>query len=110
MKKLKVDRHGDLVFVPVKSIPKGLKKSTKTVLLQSGSSGNPHSFQGGTYYPHVDGMYIIGYLVAKNTKLYHPEHGYKKVENLKEAKLPDGKYQIRRQVEKTHEGLRPVID
>jgi hypothetical protein len=48
--------------------------------------------------------------VAKNTKLYHPEHGDKKVENLKEAKLPDGKYQIRRQVEKTHEGLRPVID
>jgi hypothetical protein len=103
-------RHGDLVFVPIAKIPRGLKKDTTGILLQTGSSGHPHSYKAGTFYPRVEGDYNLGYLNAKNTKLYHFEHGDTDVGGLREAELPDDKYEVRRQVEQTQDGMRPVMD
>ena len=96
-------RHGEICFVKVDSIPEGLEP-TKTNIFAKGKTGNSHTFKGGEIYLQNEGMYIIGYLKAKNTKLYHSEH------SPEGAKIPDGNYQLRRQVEHTPEGLKPVID
>lgn len=108
MKSIVAVRHGDLGLFPTKNIPKGLKKSS-TKILMIGNTGNHHSFDVGTFYPHVDGSWIIGYFKAKNTTLFHTDHGVK--EGLvRKAKIVDGIYEVRRQVETLHEGFRPVID
>lgn len=103
-------RHGDLAFIQIDKLPEGLKESKTNIILQTGSGGNPHSFKGGKFYPKQESDYIIGCLETKDTILYHPEHGDKKIGAVKEAKIKDGIYEIRRQVEKTHEGMRPVVD
>lgn len=101
----KIYRHGDVGFVAVEKLPKELKASKSNVILEGGSGGNTHSFQGGIFYPKVEGEHIIGYFKAKGSKLFHPEHSPKG-----EAVLPDGVYEVRRQVEFTHDGMRQVID
>lgn len=101
-------RHGDMALIQAK-LPKGLKDSKSNILLDSGSGGHTHSFTGGTFYPKVDGDFIIGYLKAKNITLFHPEHGKGKGV-LKEVKILDGVYEIRKQVEYLHDGMREVVD
>jgi hypothetical protein len=101
---IKMYRHGEVGLVKVSKLPKGLKQSdTKT--LMSGSHGNSHSFDNGKLYLIKESDYVFGYLVAKNTTLYHAEHG----DNGK-AKIKDGIYQLLRQQEYTPQGLIPVID
>ena len=101
-------RHGEILFVKITKLPTGLKQA-QTDTLMVGSNNNPHTFKGGKFYKEEVGDYIFGYFQVKDTKLYHPEHGKGKGK-LKVAKLPDGNYELRRQVEFTPEGLRPVID
>jgi len=109
MKKLKVHRHGEILFVETKAIPKKAKE-TKTNTLLVGSGQNPHTFSGGTFYELKDGDYIFGYFKAKDTKLYHKEHGDKKNNNLLMANLPNGNYELRRQYEYINNELKQVID
>lgn len=97
-------RHGDTCYVGVSKIPKGLKVQKSNVVLFSGSGGNPHTFEGGSFYKKEGDGFILGYLKAKNTKLFHVEHSPKGV------LIKDGLYEVRKQVEYTHEGLRQVID
>ena len=97
-------RQGDVCLLSVKSLPKGLKASKETVLLANGSGGHSHTFTNGTFYPKVEGDFVIGYLKAKGTKINHVEH------SPKGDKIKDGIWEVRRQVETTHEGLRPIID
>jgi hypothetical protein len=106
----KVFRHGDIVLKQIEKLPDGLKEKKTKVILQSGSSGNPHLIDNGKLYFINDDDFIIGYLEAKNTNLIHREHGNKKVGSNKYAKISDGLYEIRRQVEYTPEGLRQVED
>lgn len=112
MKKItKVYRHGEIGLVPVAELPKGLKKAETDVIMQ-GSGNNPHKVRNcEIYFKNVD-QYIFGYLKAnKGNALLHPQHGkYVKGKQLKECSLPEGVYELRRQVENTHEGLKPVID
>jgi len=103
--KKQVARHGEINFILIDKLPAGLKE-TKTRVLASGSHGHDHTFDNGKLYLKQDGDYVIGYFVDKNTNLYHDEHSPKKGD----AKLPDGIYEIRRQVEHTPEGLKPVVD
>ncbi len=105
--KTKAYRHGDIAFVAIAEIPKDAKVKKTNVIIELGSGGNPHTFKGGKLY-EGSGEFVIGYFEAKNTTLFHKEHGEGK--GLKEAKLPDGFYEIRKQVENTHAGMRPVID
>ena len=96
-------RHGDVALINIKTMPK-LKETKTNVFMSKGSGGNDHTFTGGKFYPHTDGDNIIGYLKAKDTILYHAEHSPKGV------KIKDGIYEIRKQNEFTHEGLREVVD
>lgn len=104
-------RHGDLLLVEIKQLPKGLEE-TKTKILMKGSHGHNHSIdEGNVYLKDVDD-FVFGYLEATaNTTLFHPEHG-KKVQGkkLREVKLKPGVYELRKQNEDTHEGMKPVID
>ncbi len=104
-------RHGDLALTEIKELPKGLKE-IKTKTLMTGSNNNPHNFDHGkVYFKNVD-SFIFGYFVAENnTKLFHKEHGCKvPANNLLVAKIKKGVYELRRQVEDTNEGMKPVID
>jgi len=93
-------RHGDLALVKIPKLPKGLV-ATKTKVLLTGSHNNKHTINSGKVYFKQDG-FVFGYLVAKGTTLNHIEHG--------KVKLPDGIYELRKQQEQTHDGLKPVID
>ena len=95
-------RQGDVALVGVDKLPKGLEAGAN-VLLQEGSGGNPHTFEGGKFYPQVKDS-VLGYLVAKKTKLFHIEHSPKGDE------IENGVYQVIRQNEDTHEGLKVVED
>ena len=97
-------RQGDILYLKIPSIPEGLKAVKTDTILQNGSGGNPHKFTGGTFHPKIEGDFVLGYLKAKGTKIFHVEH------NPKGNELPDGNYQILKQSEYTHEGLRPIID
>jgi hypothetical protein len=69
----KVYRHGELLFVETESVPNEAKlKKTNTLLVGSGS--NPHIFKGGKFYSLDNGI-VFGYFEAKDTTLYHKEHG-----------------------------------
>ena len=109
MKKVMNYRHGDLALIGIKTLPKGLHKSDSRVLMV-GSGGHAHSFDKGEFSPANNGV-VIGYLVTNNTTLYHPEHGTViKGNNLREAPIADGVYELRRQFEDTHDGMKPVVD
>lgn len=103
--KNKIYRHGEIGFLEIDKLPEGLTES-KTSTFATGSHGNDHTFKGGKLYllEKMEGQ-TIGYLEAKNTSLYHPEHSPNG-----EAKLPDGVYELKKQVEFTPEGLVPIID
>ena len=103
-------RHGDLCLIAIDKLPEGLKKSdTKT--LMTGSNNNPHTFDNGEFYPARKDNFIFGYFVAKDTTLFHKEHGkVAKGNDLREAKINDGIYELRNQVRFTHEGMRQVQD
>ena len=104
MNKTKIYRHGEIGFIKVSRIPKLAETKTNTIV--TGSHGHAHTFKGGKIFLlEKPEQYVIGYFLTKDTTLFHEEHG----KNGK-AKLPDGKYEIRRQVEYTPEGLVPVID
>ena len=105
-------RQGDISLIIIDKLPEGLTKSDSKVILQAGSSGNPHSFKGGVWYPKEERIpnndktiFQIGFLEARNTILLHLEHGKKKnKQGLKEAKIPNGIYQVIRQVETNENG------
>lgn len=106
--KQKAYRHGEIALVKIKELPEDIKPSDSKVLMK-GSHEHDHSFKCGTLYPFQKGEFVFGYLVAKNTVLFHPEHG--KGENkLKEAKIPNGIYELRKQHEHTPDGLKQIED
>ena len=108
----KMIRHGDMGLVKVrkKDFPARVKKSDDRVLM-IGSGGNDHAFDCGTFYPYSKNGFVIGYFHAKNTTLFHPDHGEKiGRKKLREFRLKDGYYEVRKQNEETHQGMRPVID
>ena len=104
-------RHGDLAFIGIDKLPEGLKLLSDSKVLMQGSGGHDHKYDNGEFYPKKENDFIIGYFVAKETTLYHPDHG-EKVDGseLRTAKIPDGFYELRRQNEETNDGMKPVLD
>jgi hypothetical protein len=100
----KVYRHGEIAFVKIDKLPTGLVQS-KTKTIMRGSHGNSHDFDNGKLYLKKIDDYIFGYFVAKDTTLFHPDHG-----KNKKANLPNGVYELRKQNEFTPAGLVPVTD
>lgn len=92
-----------MLFVETGKLPK--LPESKSNIFATGSHGNDHSFKGGKLYilEKPQGQ-VVGYFTAKDTKLFHPEH------SPKGCRLPNGKYELRKQVEFTPEGLVPVQD
>lgn len=101
-------RHGEICFEIIDKIPEGLTKSKDRELLK-GSHGHPHSFDKGNFYPKIEDENVFGYFEAKNTTLFHSEHGEGKGE-LKRAKLLNGSYRLRRAVEFINGELKQIID
>jgi len=103
-------RHGDMALIGVKEVPNGLKKSDSKILM-IGSGGNGHSFNNGEFYPHKKDNFVFGYLVAKDTSLFHKEHGKTvKGQELRVSKIKDGIYELRNQFEHTNAGMKKVVD
>lgn len=104
-------RHGDMALIGIDKLPQGLTASDTTVLMK-GSGGNDHSFKNGVFYPKPSGDNVIGYFEAQGgCYLLHPDHGKKKGNTkLRTANVTAGLYEVRRQNEQTHEGMRPVVD
>ena len=99
----KIYRHGEIAFVKVAKIPK--LPIAKSSTFATGSHGNHHTFKSGKMYLlEKPEQYVFGYFVAKNTKLFHPEH------SPNGCGLPNGKYEMRKQVEFTPAGFIHVID
>lgn len=102
-------RHGEIGLIPIDKKPTGLKE--KSVVLNIGSHGHPHSVVNGSFYVKRSAENILGYLIAdEGCYLTHEEHGDKKVGSLKKAMIEKGVYEVRNQVEDTHEGMKQVID
>lgn len=100
----KAYRHGEILLLKIKSLPKGLKEE-KTNVIMKGSHGHDHTFNNGRLYLKTDGQ-TFGYLVAKDTSLLHQEHSPK----IGDAKIKDGVYQLIKQVEYTPDGFRVIKD
>lgn len=130
--KTRVYRHGEICFIQINKLPENLVKSESKEIVK-GSHSNSHCItQGDLYFKDVD-QYIFGYLVAKDTKLTHLEHGnicsvckfdglrntnicpkcntdFVKDGKLRLAILPDAVYELRKQNEFINNELQPVID
>lgn len=104
-------RHGDLALISVKELPDNLEKSFSKILMK-GSHGNNHSFDEGEFFLKKNSDIVFGYLVAgENTNLFHISHGEKtKNKRLRKAKINPDIYELRKQHEETHEGMKPIID
>ena len=80
-----------------------------------GNNGNNHAFDTGKLYitkkieELKEDEFVFGYLVASKTTLLHPDHGKGK-DGSRKCKIPDGVYELRKQVEYLHDGMKPVID
>lgn len=98
---MKAYRHGENILIQINTLPEDVQP-LGTNIFATGSSNNNHSVTTGTIYKKEDGLY----LEAKDTSLLHPEHS----PNVGDAKIEDGYYQIKTQVEYTPEGLKLVID
>ena len=103
-------RHGDLALVTIDELPSGLKEADTKVLM-TGSNDNPHTFDNGKVYFKNVSAFVFGYLVAKDTKLFHISHGKEITgKKLREVSIQNGIFELRRQNEFTHEGMKKVID
>lgn len=109
-------RHWDLWLIQIDKLPDNLVE-TNTKVLMKGNHWHDHSFNNGTVYITKDSDllewedFVFWYFVAKNTTLYHEDHG-ELVEwsNIRIAKIPDWIYELRKQKEYTPEWLKVVID
>jgi hypothetical protein len=114
MKPLNI-RHWDLALIGIKKIPKNLVK-TKTNILMKGNNWHDHTFSWwmvsitGDSFNLPEWEFIFWYFVAKNTILFHEDHWNTIVWNTRSCNIPDGIYELRKQVEFTAEGMRAVVD
>ncbi len=104
-------RHGDLALIGIEKLPAGLTASDSKVLMR-GSGGNDHTFTKGVFYPRKEaGQFIFGYFEAlPGCLLLHPDHGAETKSGPRKAEIPAGLYELRRQVEDTNEGMKPIVD
>lgn len=102
-------RHGDVALIGVTELPEELgTKSTDNILYAGKTSA--HRISGGVFYKMSADVNVIGYLVAGDKcVLLHSDHGDGD-RGKKTAMILKGVYEVRRQVENTHEGMMPVVD
>lgn len=101
-------RQGDVLIIPVKSVPKKLteipREDGRVILAHGEVTGHAHAIHS----PRVtmfreDGSGAGLYLIANGpAEIVHEEHAT--------VALPKGLYEVRRQVEYTPEAVRNVAD
>lgn len=95
-------RHWELLFIPVKEIPKDVKK-LNTNIIATWSHGHNHLYRWWELYSDDTVMY----LKSKSTILYHPEHGDPETWDQfwqKSACIPDWDWKIITQDEYSTQG------
>jgi hypothetical protein len=99
-------RQGDVLLVPVNSIPPGLKKTHRCTLALGESTGHHHTIDCGAIgYTETDSeVSMADYIAVENAlaKLTHQEHDT--------IEIPKGNYRVYRQVQYTPEAIKPVAD
>lgn len=106
---MKAYRHGDLLIISTKNIPKTAKKTENRVLLEGETTGHMHQLNDkATVYkqsdiPSKDNDYLIGYFeTEEGALLTHQEHEV--------IELPKGIYRFHHQREYDEQEERAVID
>lgn len=95
-------RQGDVLIVPVKSIPKDAKPETGRVILAHGeATGHAHEIKtrGAKLFESAGRRFLT---LTKTSILEHQEHSA--------IELPEGCYEVVRQVEYFPEEIRNVAD
>ena len=103
-KKSKIYRQGDVLVIPVSTIPKGLKKTKKVTLALGEVTGHHHTIHSGAvgYANDVDALVDYLEVTEDAADLTHQEHST--------IPVPKGTYQVIKQVEYTPEAIRNVRD
>ena len=105
---MKAFRHWEIAFIKINELPNWLHKANQKEFLK-GSHWNSHSFDNWELYLKDINEFVFWYFVADNTTLLHTEH-WKGKWKLKEAKLLNWIYELRKQNEFINNELKQVID
>ena len=92
-------RQGDLFFLKISALPKGLKKQKTGALVHSDTTNHTHLLKGGDFLMDKEGKMYIRLL--KPSTVNHEEHGINK--------LDKGIYEVRRQRHLLREDLISVV-
>lgn len=97
-------RQGDVLLVPVASIPKGLKQTKKVTLALGERTGHHHTIYAGAVGFADDENGLASYIEVggDGAELTHQEHDT--------IPLPPGKYENVSQFEYTPEAIQRVAD
>jgi hypothetical protein len=93
-------RQGDLLFLAIDDLPKGLKLQDDNVIVRGEATGHAHRLQVGQVYRDVQGMQFLK--VQTPTQVVHEEHH--------PISLEPGYYQVVHQREYTPDASRIVRD
>lgn len=93
-------RQGDVLFVPVLSIPEGAKHEDTKIVAYGEATGHNHKLVGvAEVYSLEDQLFAT---VGEGVQVVHQEHAPLAIE--------EGIYEIRIQREYTPQGIRQVMD
>ena len=96
-------RQGDIFFIPINTLPDNIEKVEDGIIARGEATGHTHrisDMKKAILYAVGINMYLK---VLKETEIIHEEHKPITI-------LPEGIYEIRKQVEYTPSGLRRVED
>ena len=102
--KNKIYRQGDVLVIPVNSIPTDLKQTKRVTLALGEVTGHHHTIHDGAtgYASDVDALVDYIEVTAPSADLTHQEHST--------IPIPAGTYKVVKQVEYTPAELRNVRD
>lgn len=96
-----MNRQGDLLFIKINELPKGLKKIRGNVIVRGEATGHTHQLGGGDIFSDNKGLLYL--VVLKKGLITHQEH--------KPIKLSKGLYKVQRQREYTNkDAVKVVVD
>lgn len=97
-------RQGDVLLVPISSIPNNKKKTKKCVLALGEATGHHHSILDGAIGYADDEVSTAEYIAVEKAlaKLEHQEHAT--------IDLPRGNYKVIIQSEYTPQAIKKVVD
>jgi len=97
-------RQGDVLLIPINSIPEGKKKTKKCTLALGESTGHHHTIENGAIGYADDEISTAEYIAVEKAlaKLEHQEHAT--------IQLPRGNYKVIIQSEYAPEAIKRVSD